>query len=119
MSWAHAFGKAIEDHVAGYLAARGCTIIARRYRWRHGEIDLVVRDGEELVFVEVRARRRRDYGTGAETVTARKQRRVVASARHFIRERGLWDSPCRFDVVSVETAGGRARVSWLRDAFRP
>lgn len=93
--------------------------MARRYRWRGGEIDLIVRDGRVVAFVEVKARRGRRYGSGAEALTEHKRRRLRATAGHFLSHSDVGPSPCRFDLVSVELSDGRATVRWIRDAFRP
>lgn len=115
-SWNTRFGAAAERHVATLLESAGLSIIERRYRVRGGEVDLVALDGPEIVFVEVKARRSARHGAPAEAVDRRKRRRLVTAARRYLAEhphRG----PCRFDVVAVESEGGRLRVSWLRDAF--
>jgi putative endonuclease len=118
-AWAHALGRAAESFVARYLASKGCVILHQRYRCESGEIDLVVRDGDVLAFVEVKARRRSDYGRPVEAVDWRKRRRLIATARHYLRHQGLHPDECRFDVVSVRVGGGRAEATWMRDAFRP
>ena len=97
-------GKKAEDLAAEHLRSRGMTVIERNFRAKVGEIDLVVQDGEEMVFVEVRARASRDFGGAAASVDASKRRKVVRAARVWLAARG-WDGPCRFDVVAVE--GGR------------
>lgn len=115
--WNASFGAAAENHAARVLERAGLTILARRYRVRGGEVDLIARHGPTLVFVEVKARRRHLHGTPAEAVDWRKQRRLAAAARRYLAEhphRG----PCRFDVVAVVSERGRLRLHWLRDAFR-
>jgi putative endonuclease len=87
--------------------------IARNHRCRQGEIDLVMRDGDTLVFVEVRYRRGERFGTPAETVDRHKQRRLVAAAGHYLQGHPS-PLPCRFDVVAI---GGGDRIEWLKNAF--
>src|SRR5262249_47194400 len=94
-------GQRAERGAERYLIRRGLRTIARNYRIRAGEIDLVMFDGDEIAFVEVRYRSRSDFGNGAESVDHRKQRRIALAARHFLMQRDVGDSPCRFDVVSV------------------
>lgn len=118
-AWANALGRAAEAFVARYLEAQGCVILARRYRCERGEIDLIVRDGCVLAFVEVKARRRDDYGDPIHAVDWRKRRRLISTARHFLRHEGHSGCECRFDVVSVRIRDGRAHADWMRDAFRP
>ena len=107
-------GEAAESLAADFLQRRGLVILERNYRCRFGEIDLVARSGELLVFVEVRARRSEAFGGAAGSITAAKRRRLVAAARHYIATHRV-DRACRFDVVLVR--GAEQRVEWLPDAF--
>jgi putative endonuclease len=111
-------GKSGEDLACRELQRQGYVILARRYRTRYGEIDIVARDGPTTVFIEVKARTSDRYGDPAEAVTLHKQARVTAMAEDFIARRGLHDTPCRFDVVAV-TFGGEAKlkVEVIRSAF--
>ncbi len=79
-----AFGKTGEERAVGELERRGYAILARRYRTRHGEIDIVARDGETMVFVEVKARATAEFGTAAEAVTRRKQRQLASMAADYL-----------------------------------
>ena len=108
-------GDDAEDRALAHLAAHGLKLLARNYRTPGrggGEIDLVMRDGTTLVFVEVRQRASRNFGGAAASVSATKQRRIIFAARHYLM-RLPQQPPCRFDVVSVE--GGS--IEWLRAAF--
>lgn len=110
---AQAAGGAAEEAAARFLAARGLQLIARNYRTRMGEIDLVAREGETLVFVEVRRRSSARFGGAAESVDARKRMRIASAARHFLA-RLQREPACRFDVVTLE---GDGVSEWLRGAF--
>lgn len=110
-------GRWAEEAAAGHLARSGLVVLARNFRCRHGEIDLVMADGDELVFVEVRFRADERYGAGFETVTAAKQRRLTTAARVYLSRHGVEHLPCRFDVVSVTKRNYRPEIHWLRDAF--
>ncbi len=101
------------------LERRGHAIVSRRYRTRHGELDIVSRDGGTTVFVEVKARDDGSFGDPSEAVTLQKQRKLVAMAIDYVARHQLEDSPCRFDVVAVETAVDPPRVTVFEDAFRP
>lgn len=106
-------GVEAEDLALAYLQRRGLRLKARNYACRLGEIDLVLADGATVVFVEVRQRSHRGFGGAAESITARKRARLIATARHFLaRQRSL--PPCRFDAVLVD---GDGHVEWIRDAF--
>jgi len=109
---AQAAGGDAEDRAAALLARNGLDIVARNYRTRLGEIDLVARDGECLVFVEVRSRGDSSYGNALESITPAKRRRLVAAARHFLLPyRRL--PPCRFDVIALDAD----ELQWIRGAF--
>lgn len=111
-------GAAIEAAAAAWLERYGLTCIARNFRCRCGEIDLIMHDRDTLVFVEVRLRSRNDFGSAAESVTATKQRRVVRAAQYFLttHER-LGDAACRFDVLAATRENRTIVWEWVRDAF--
>ena len=110
-------GKTGEDLACGELERRGYAIIARRHRCRGGELDIVARDGPTLVFVEVKARDSRAFGDAAEAVTWQKQRRIVRLASEYVMRHHLNDSPCRFDVVSIQFDDGRPVIEVFQNAF--
>jgi len=110
-------GKLGEDLACAELSRRGYAILDRRYRTRFGEIDIVARDGEVTVFVEVKTRVGEAFGDGAEAVAPRKQRRVAQMALDYQARRRLHDRPCRFDVVAVDLSGGHPRVEIYSHAF--
>lgn len=111
-----ALGDAGEDAACGELRRRGYEILARQYRTRSGEIDIVALHGGTTVFVEVKTRRGQAFGGGAAAVTWRKQRRIALVAQHFLARHGRLDRPCRFDVVVV-TAGETPRIEVYTNAF--
>ena len=111
-------GKLGEDLACGALAQRGYAILARRYRTKLGEIDIVARDGLTLVFVEVKARAGDDFGGGAAAVTRWKQRRLALMALDYVARHRLEDRPCRFDVVTVDVLECQPpRVEIYENAF--
>ena len=112
-----AFGKTGEDLACGELERRGYAIIARRHRSRGGELDIIARDGPTLVFVEVKAREGHAFGNAAEAVTWQKQQRVVRLASEYMMRHHLSDSPCRFDVVSIQFDDGRPVIEVFQNAF--
>jgi putative endonuclease len=109
---AQASGSAAEEEAARYLARRGVEILARNYRTRLGEIDLVAREGETLLFVEVRLRRGARYGGAAASIDGRKRMRIERAARQYLARLGR-EPACRFDVVTLDGDN----VEWLRGAF--
>jgi putative endonuclease len=110
-------GSAFEQRALEYLQRQRMRVVARNFVCRGGEIDLVMRDtgGERaLVFVEVRARRSRQYAAAAASIGVRKQQRLIHAAQHYLSTwRGALPA-CRFDVVAFDAG----RIIWLRDAFR-
>lgn len=111
-------GFAWEDRAAAYLEAMGFRIVTRGYRARRGEIDIVARDGCEIVFIEVRARRSRDYGGAGCSIGPRKKARVVSAAKEFLQRHRLTQAPCRFDVVLIFTGTEPPEFEHIRDAFQ-
>jgi putative endonuclease len=116
-------GRAAESRALRHLEAAGLVLLARNYRCRAGEIDLVMLDPEAqvLVLVEVRSRSRRDYGQAAATIGCVKQRRCSLAARHLLlTRRELRRLRARFDVVAIDPSpdpDGDPVVTWIRNAF--
>lgn len=108
-------GREGEDAAARHLEAHGAVVLARNYRARGGEIDLVARHGETLLFVEVKRRRSAARGAPAEAVTPLKRRRIVAAARRFLAETEGFARLVRFDVVAVQDEP--RSIDWIQGAF--
>jgi putative endonuclease len=111
------FGRNGEDLACRELRRRGYAIVARRYRRRGGELDIVARDGRTLVFVEVKTRHGRAFGEPVEAVTVPKQRRITMLALDYLVRHGLADCPCRFDVVSIVFTAGGTTIEVVQNAF--
>ena len=112
-----ALGQIGEDLACRELERRGYAILARRYRARGGELDVVARDGATIVFVEVKARQGRAFGHAAESVGFVKRRRIAQLAQAFILRHGLTGHPCRFDVVAIHLEDGRPQIEVFQNAF--
>lgn len=112
-------GTQAEQLARQHLEARGLRWITGNFRTRRGEIDLVMRDGELLVFVEVRSRAPSRFGNAAESITAAKIRRLQAAASAYLQSRRLYNSArCRFDVIAIEVVADRPpRIDWIKNAF--
>ncbi len=110
-------GRRGEELAEAFLSAQRYRILARNYRCRVGEIDLVAVDDDEIVFVEVRSRRAAGCGTPLESVDGRKQRQVVRVAQHFLAARGWVDRNARFDVIGIRFDREPPTVEHLRHAF--
>ena len=109
-----AIGRAGEDLAAQYLKQQGYTILERNYRLRIGEVDIIARDEEYLVFIEVKTRRSTRFGSPFEAVDARKQQQIVKIAAAYLQGKEL---PVRFDVVAVHLNEQDVRVEILKNAF--
>ncbi len=107
-------GKEAEHRAEQWLARRGLQTVARNYRCRGGEIDLIMYDDESLVFVEVRCRTGSSHGGALASIGTGKQRRLMLAAQHYLQTSG-WQGPCRFDVVGFEP--DNEAPQWVRNAF--
>ena len=114
-------GRSGEWIALGLLWLKGHRLRHRNWRGGGGELDLVMARGRTVVFVEVKTRSSDDFGGAAAAVHAAKRQRLVRAASAYLSRHGLWERPCRFDVVTVERRAGLIpwRVSHLRGAFRP
>jgi len=106
-------GQRGERQAEDWLRSRGLVLVARNHRCRQGEIDLIMRDGQTLVFIEVRLRRHAGFGGAIASVNRRKQQRLIAAARHWLHLHP-WNGPCRFDVIGLDD---RHAPVWIRNAF--
>lgn len=112
-----AHGAAAERLACRFLQRRGMALQARNFRTRYGEIDLVMRDSQCTVFVEVRQRRNRYYGGAAASVTPAKQRRLARAAAAYLQHYAK-ETASRFDVVEIYCSGGEIHeINWIRSAF--
>src|SRR5690242_8962992 len=112
-------GRSAEDIAADFLIEHGLAVLLRNYRRRGGEIDLVARDGDVLVIVEVRTRSTDDFGGAAASVDGWKQHKIVRASTLLLQQRKDFARlPVRFDVIVVrDIEAGRPRVEWLKHAF--
>lgn len=111
-------GNQAEAAAARYLERKGLHIVDRNFYCRGGEIDIIARDGDMLVFVEVRYRGTGSLENPLESVTPRKQQRLIKAASLYLQKHQLWDLPCRFDVIAI-TPGRlrRFQAQWIQHAF--
>lgn len=101
----HALGESGESLAAAYLEKRGLKIVERRVRLRHGELDIVARDGTEWVFVEVKTRSGFAMGTAVEAMTPTKIARMAKAVREYVHRHGLGEAPMRCDLVAIDFSG--------------
>ena len=112
-----ALGNAGEDLACAELERRGYAIIARRYRRRGGELDIIARDGQTMVFVEVKARAGRAFGEACEAVTPNKGRTITRLALDYLMRHRVDECSCRFDVVSIHFESGTPVIDVYQNAF--
>ena len=110
-------GKAGEELAVGFLRQQGYNVCSRNYRTKLGEIDIVARDNDTVVFIEVKTRSSDNKGTGQEAISGRKQRSMAKAALVFLKEKKLMSSPARFDVVSIMYNDLEPGIEILKNAF--
>jgi putative endonuclease len=108
-------GEKAEQKALQYLQDQGLVIVSQNYRCKQGEIDLIMRDNNFLVFVEVRYRKNSQYGSALETVTLKKQSRIIAATHHYLVGHGISGRAVRFDVVAMT---GETQLNWVKNAFQ-
>ncbi len=108
-------GRDAEDEGRRFLEARGYRCLAANHRTRYGEVDIIMEDGDTIVFVEVKARGRTDYGRPEEFVSPAKQAKIAKAALSYVKAHRLAKKPLRFDVLAFSPGG----VEHLQNAFAP
>jgi len=114
----HESGQHGERLAAEFLRQRGLPIIAANYRCPHGEIDIIARDGDCLVFVEVRTRQYLGFGHPEESITASKKERLIATSWHYLQSQDMPATDWRIDLVAIELGedGGCVRIELIQNA---
>ena len=110
-------GKNGEEVAASYLRGKGMRILVRNFRDKSGEIDIIAKDRDTYVFVEVKTRRTDHFGTPEESVTHRKQQQIIRVARSYLAKHQLFEAPARFDVVAILINSGVPQINHLVSAF--
>ncbi|MBP8184374.1 MAG: YraN family protein [Pseudomonas sp.] len=112
-------GRAAEQQARSHLEQQGLRLLAQNWACRVGELDLVMLDGDTVVFVEVRYRKHAGWGGALESVDARKRSKVSAAAQFFLQQQPCWAKhPCRFDVIAMSaSAQPNERLNWIQNAF--
>lgn len=115
----HARGIKTEAFAENYLTEHGLTLVGRNIHCRQGEIDLIMRDGDTYVFIEVKYRKNNRFGSACETVSLSKQKKIRHCVAFFFQQAKLneYNTPCRFDVIALEGDINQPQVTWLKNAF--
>ena len=112
------FGNKLEDFAAKQLTQQGLKIISQNYLCKMGEVDIIARDKNDLVFIEVRYRKSEQYGGSLASVDSKKQRRVSMAANHYLQKHKLTNKvACRFDVFAVTGIFNHFEYQWIKAAF--
>ncbi|RMH69740.1 MAG: YraN family protein [Gemmatimonadetes bacterium] len=111
------FGAQNEERAAVFLQQKGYTILERNFRTPYAEIDLIAKDGDTLVFVEVKARRSMRFGHPAAAVTPHKQQRIIHAAAIYLQQQDISDCACRFDVIAIHVRPDEVRIEHFPHAF--
>ena len=111
-------GDQAEQAACNYLTQQGLVVVEKNFYSRSGEIDLIMLDGEALVFVEVRYRKTARFGSALESVTTTKQQRLINTAQYFLQTNTISYSQCRFDVVAISTEQNDDNITWVKSAFQ-
>ncbi len=108
-------GQRAEQSAFDYLIKQGLKVVTRNYSCPTGEVDLIMRDGMYLVFVEVRYRTSNSFGGGIVSVTHAKRQKIIKTSMHYMLKHKIYDKfPMRFDVISIDRT---MKITWIKDAF--
>ena len=108
-------GDQAEQRALSYLQRQGLRLRIKNYRCSCGEIDLIMQDHEHLIFVEVRLRLNRHFGNSFETITRKKQQRIIRAALHYLQTQQNADYACRFDAIGINNNN---KIEWIKNAFQ-
>jgi putative endonuclease len=111
-------GQLAEDQACQYLKAQGLKVLARNFRAKTGEIDIIMQEQDEIVFVEVRLRNNPHFSSAIESVDHFKQRKLIKTATYYLCQKNWLDKVnCRFDVIGISYAQTKVAIEWIKDAF--
>lgn len=111
-------GQIAEREACTFLKKRGLKFITSNYQCRCGEIDLIMQDNKDIIFIEVRNRNCTDYGNALETINSRKQKKIIKTALYFLQTKNWLNKVnCRFDVIGIKYVAETLEIDWIKDAF--
>jgi len=111
-------GKSAEAAACHFLETKGLRLLEKNYHCFYGEIDLIMQDLDDVVFVEVRQRSSKDYGNALESITKPKIKKLVKAATHFLQKKHwLYTINSRFDIIAIQASHGKTEVNWVKNAF--
>lgn len=110
-------GASEEAQALHYLKQQGLRLLCKNFTCKRGEIDLIMSDGNTIVFVEVRYRRDARFGSAAETVSRSKQAKLIYAAQYYLQQQKQPNKPCRFDVIAMSASDTAPTIHWIKNAF--
>lgn len=114
-------GESAERQACQFLEREHYRLLKKNFRCKFGEIDLIMQNGQNLVFVEVRYRKHDNFGSGAESVTQSKQNKLINTAKYYLQKNpNAAQYACRFDVISMSPSesSNNSEIDWIKDAFQ-
>jgi len=112
-------GEIAEQDACRYLQQQGLKLVETNYRCKFGEIDIIMQEKQVLVFIEVRYRKHNQYGSGAESITNSKQRKLIRTANWYLQQNPKSNQyACRFDVISMSAGTTNSKIDWIKDAIQ-
>jgi putative endonuclease len=112
-------GQAAERQACTFLQEKGLRLLIKNYSCPYGEIDLIMQDQDDIVFVEVRSRKRTDYGNALESVNNNKRKKLIKTATHFLQmKQWLHKINSRFDIIAIHPIAGKMQLEWVKNAFQ-
>lgn len=114
-----ALGDCWELYAERYLITKGLILCEKNFHCRQGEIDLIMKDNDCIVFVEVKYRKNNHFGGAIAAVTNKKQQKIIKTATFFLQQQNLneYNTACRFDIVAIEGDANNPNIQWLKNAF--
>lgn len=117
IGWKKKRGEAGEQLALKHLSEKGYRLLVKNFRFERGEVDLIMEDGEEIVFIEVKTRHSQAFGDPQDSITVRKQQQLRKIAEGYLNTQAIDQRSCRFDVVAVRISEGKPHITHLKNAF--
>ncbi len=115
----HTIGYTAENYACSFLLKQGYRLQERNFHCKFGEIDLIMLNPQnELVFIEVRYRKNRNFGVALASITRQKQQKITKTAAYYLQKQHLYEQPCRFDVIAIVGSIKPTDLEWIKDAFQ-
>lgn len=112
------FGQQAEQKALTFLQTNGLKLLEKNFNCRHGEIDIIMQEGNDIVFVEVRGRKQKEFGSAAESINQNKIKKIVQTAAYYLQKNKLlYKVSSRFDIMAIHFISNHWQYEWIKDAF--